>query len=126
VRAGRPAKAPGNSLRPHPSPLEAASVWEVQSGREFFSPEREPTALPIHDWTRVDAGLFHAFHHNWITSLSAALNDGVLPPDYYALPEQTIGGPIRDVLTLRIPPGGPVVSRSPAGLAVEDARLALG
>src|SRR5262245_62169594 len=53
-----------------------------------FSSERERTAMPIHNWTRVDAGLFHAFHHNWITSLSAALNDGVLPPDYYALPEQ--------------------------------------
>jgi hypothetical protein len=58
--------------------------------------------MPIHDWARVDAGLFHAFHHDWITILSRALNAGVLPADYYALPEQSIG-PVPDVLTLRSP-----------------------
>jgi hypothetical protein len=21
---------------------------------------------PVHDWTRVDAGIFHDFHHAWI------------------------------------------------------------
>jgi hypothetical protein len=21
--------------------------------------------MPVHDWTRVDAGLFHAFHQGW-------------------------------------------------------------
>src|SRR5262249_31896467 len=77
--------------------------------------------MPIHDWTRVDAGLFHAFHHNWITSLSAALNAGILPPDYYALPEQTIGGPVPDVLALRLPPSGAGSSRGTAVLAVGDA-----
>src|SRR5262245_26024419 len=77
--------------------------------------------MPVHDWTRVDAGLFHAFHQQWITSLCAALNTGVLPPDYFALPEQRIRGPIPDVLTLRLgssndpPPGGP------GGLAVATA-----
>ena len=35
--------------------------------------------MPIHDWTRVDAGLFHAFHQGWIIRLSDALNEGVLP-----------------------------------------------
>jgi hypothetical protein len=58
--------------------------------------------MPIHDWTRVDAGLFHAFHHDWVTILSHALNAGVLPSDYYALPEQSIQGPIPDVLTLKL------------------------
>jgi hypothetical protein len=77
--------------------------------------------MPIHDWTRVDGGLFHAFHHNWITSLSAAINAGILPPDYYALPEQTIGGPVPDVLALRLPPPGAGSSRGTAGLAVADA-----
>jgi hypothetical protein len=33
--------------------------------------------MPIHDWTRVDAGLFHAFHQMWIITLSRALNSGV-------------------------------------------------
>lgn len=43
--------------------------------------------MPLHDWTRVDAGIFHAFHHDWITELARALNRGSLPSDYYALPE---------------------------------------
>jgi hypothetical protein len=44
-------------------------------------------AMPIHDWTRVDAGIFHDFHLEMICSLSRALNNGVLPSDYYALIE---------------------------------------
>ncbi|MBY0521756.1 MAG: DUF4058 family protein [Gemmataceae bacterium] len=61
--------------------------------------------MPIHDWTRVDAGIFHAFHHDWITEISRALNRGLLPADYYALPEQIAGGLGPDVLTLRRPGG---------------------
>jgi hypothetical protein len=57
--------------------------------------------MPIHDWTRVDAGLFHAFHQRWISALSDALNTGGLPPDYFALVERSVGGPVPDVLTLR-------------------------
>ncbi len=57
--------------------------------------------MPMHDWTRVDAGLYHAFHHRWIDSISDALNGGSLPAEYFALPEQRIGGPIPDVLTLQ-------------------------
>jgi hypothetical protein len=56
--------------------------------------------MPIHDWTRVDAGTFHAFHTAWVTHLSETLNDGILPPGYYALPEQHLGKTIGDVLTL--------------------------
>jgi hypothetical protein len=36
--------------------------------------------MPIHDWTRVDAGLFHAFHHDWVSVLSRAL---FLKPEFY-------------------------------------------
>jgi hypothetical protein len=57
--------------------------------------------MPIHDWTRVDAGIFHAFHHGWIEELARALNRGVLPSDYYALPEQHAAGFGPDVLTLQ-------------------------
>jgi hypothetical protein len=60
--------------------------------------------MPIHDWTRVDAGLFHHFHQQWATYLCNALNSGKLPPDYFALVEQNIRGPIPDVLTLRVSP----------------------
>ena len=77
--------------------------------------------MPIHNWTRVDAGLFHAFHHRWIDSITDALNGGVLPDDHYALPEQRIGGPIPDVLAPRrgAAPGSPFASGG--GVAVADA-----
>jgi hypothetical protein len=57
--------------------------------------------MPVHDWTRVDAGIFHAFHHSWIEEIARALNGGLLPPDYYALPEQHAAGFGPDVLTLQ-------------------------
>lgn len=53
--------------------------------------------MPVHDWTRVEAGLFHHFHHGWTGALSNALNSGGLPPGYFALSEQVISGPVPDV-----------------------------
>jgi hypothetical protein len=61
--------------------------------------------MPIHNWTRVDAELFHAFHQRWISALCDALNTGGLPSDYFALPEQDLRGPEPDVLTLRLSSG---------------------
>jgi hypothetical protein len=55
----------------------------------------------MHDWTRVEAGIFHAFHHEWISEISRALNGGLLPAAYYALPEQVAAGFGPDVLTLQ-------------------------
>jgi hypothetical protein len=77
--------------------------------------------MPIHDWTRVDAGLFHAFHQRWISALCDALNGGGLPPDYFALPEQSIRGPIPDVLTLELAPSSQSENGSDVGLAVAAA-----
>lgn len=57
--------------------------------------------MPIHDWTKVDAGVFHHFHHGWITRISDALNDGCLPAGYYALAEQITRSFGPDVLTLQ-------------------------
>jgi hypothetical protein len=74
--------------------------------------------MPIHDWDRVDAGLFHAFHQGWVMALSNALNTGGLPPGYFALPEQSISGPIPDVLTLRLSPGPDKSSGTAPGIAV--------
>lgn len=59
--------------------------------------------MPMHDWTRVPAEILHAFHHHWITQIGRALNRGVLPADYYALPEQQAAGFEPDVLPLLIP-----------------------
>jgi hypothetical protein len=54
--------------------------------------------MPVHDWTRVEAGMFHDFHNAWITELRNALNGGLLPPDYYALGEQHAGHFVGDIL----------------------------
>lgn len=59
--------------------------------------------MPIHDWTRVEAGIFHDFHHEWISTIKNSLNQGLLPPDHYALAEQIAGGYGPDVLTLEGP-----------------------
>jgi hypothetical protein len=58
-------------------------------------------AMPVHDWTRVDAGTYHAFHASWNTHLMGALNAGLLPPDHYALAEQVVSRRQTDVLTLQ-------------------------
>jgi hypothetical protein len=80
--------------------------------------------MPVHDWTRVEAGIFHSFHISWITHLGDALNGGLLPPDYYALGEKHVGHLVTDVLTLHAsrpngepppPPPGPA-----GGLALAD------
>jgi hypothetical protein len=60
--------------------------------------------MPVQDWTRVEAGIFHDFHTAWIGLLRTALNDGLLPKGYYALAEQHAGRPITDVLTLHASP----------------------
>jgi hypothetical protein len=57
--------------------------------------------MPMHEWTRVEAGIYHAFHHGWIHEIARALNQGLLPRDYYALPEQVAAGYAPDVLTLQ-------------------------
>jgi Protein of unknown function (DUF4058) len=78
--------------------------------------------MPIHDWTRVDAGLFHDFHQDWTIELRRSLNAGRLPPGFVALTDQQINGPIPDVLTLNRgptktgkgePAGGVAVAPSP-------------
>ncbi len=71
--------------------------------------------MPIHDWTRVDAGIFHDFHVSWIAEIKRALNSGLLPPDYYALAEQIAGGVGPDVLTLQRPANGAAAVVEPAG-----------
>jgi hypothetical protein len=74
--------------------------------------------MPIHDWTRVDAGLFHAFHQSWIVALCNALNRDRLPSEYFALPEQSIRGPIPDVLTLSLSSDAEPPHGGGAGVAV--------
>ncbi|MBY0527774.1 MAG: hypothetical protein K2R98_30530 [Gemmataceae bacterium] len=49
--------------------------------------------MPIRDWTRVPAGLFHHFHQHWSIEITSALNRGILPKEVSALVEQRAGAP---------------------------------
>jgi hypothetical protein len=55
--------------------------------------------MPLHDWSRVEPGLFHHFHSLWIAELMRNLA-GILPGNYYALVEQITSGFGPDLLTL--------------------------
>jgi Protein of unknown function (DUF4058) len=63
--------------------------------------------MPMHDWTKVESGTYHAFHVRWISAVMDCLNDGLLPEGYSALPEQVIGKTVPDVITLLTPPRNP-------------------
>lgn len=83
--------------------------------------------MPVHDWTRVEAGIFHAFHTAWLGQIQAAFNEGLLPQGFYALAEQHMGHAIPDVLTLHtgsaaggVSEGSPRFAGS-GGTAVADA-----
>jgi hypothetical protein len=56
--------------------------------------------MPVHDWSQVEAGVYHDFHNAWIIMLRNALNGGLLPAEYYALVEQHAGQYVPDILTL--------------------------
>lgn len=71
--------------------------------------------MPLHDWTRVDAGTYHDFHQVWTIFIRNALNRGILPPGYTAMADLKVSGAEPDVaaIKLREPP-------SPGGVAVAD------
>lgn len=78
--------------------------------------------MPIHDWTRVDANLFHDFHQTWTIAIRNALNGGLLPKGYSALVEQPAEGLAPDVIALQRRPrpdrpkertGGTVITATP-------------
>lgn len=67
--------------------------------------------MPMHDWTRVRAGVHHNFHVLWMSAITHRLNAGLLPAGFFAMAEQIIGGPETDVVTLQTgtrprPPAG--------------------
>ena len=80
--------------------------------------------MSIHDWTRVDAGVFHDFHYVWVAAIRRRLNDGLLPAGYYAMAEQLSGPGIPDVLALRSPDDGGS-NGTPSGSDVPSGGLAL-
>jgi hypothetical protein len=90
--------------------------------------------MPVHDWSAVDASMFHHFHQRWTISICDALNAGILPAGYSALVEQHAGGLIPDVLALQRRPrthrpssgsGGVLVETPPATRLVAHAKFIL-
>jgi hypothetical protein len=78
--------------------------------------------MPIHDWTRVTAGIFHHFHQQWISDLCNRLNAGLLPQSYYALQEQVVGELGPDVLALEL---GPANTEFPEESSSDESNIAL-
>jgi hypothetical protein len=71
--------------------------------------------MSIHDWSRVDANLFHDFHQTWTIAIRNDLNSGLLPKGYSALVEQHAGWLVPDVIALQRrggqgPAGGAVIT----------------
>ena len=77
--------------------------------------------MPMHDWTRVEAGIYHHFHGYWLGRVGHALNHGGLPSGYYALTEQVVYPFGPDVVTLHprdvAEGGGTAVAVSPPATA---------
>ena len=69
--------------------------------------------MPIHDWSRVEAKLFHHFHQAWTMAICNTLNAGLLPKGFSALVEQHAAGVVPDVLA---------VDRSRRGFLSPEAR----
>jgi hypothetical protein len=78
--------------------------------------------MPVHDWKRVDANLFHHFHQMWTMHICDALNEGLLPEGFSALIDQRSPTVAPDVLALERrtgtrgngkPAGGAVVVATP-------------
>ena len=72
--------------------------------------------MPIHDWTRITGGGFHAFHQDWTIEISRTLNRGLLPDGYSALTDMRVNGWEPDVVAIQgdgHPPSG--------GVAIADA-----
>jgi hypothetical protein len=75
----------------------------LNRGRIRATPGKEVSEMPIHDWTRVPAGIFHDFHQSWSIRIKDALNAGLLPEGYAALVEQRSGRVEGDVLAIEEP-----------------------
>lgn len=54
--------------------------------------------MPVHDWNRVHPGIFHDFHHEWISVTRRELNRILHGSDYYAL---AVKWPTTDLETIR-------------------------
>ena len=77
--------------------------------------------MPVHDWTTVEAGVYHMMHGAWLVTIARALNNGVLPPGYYAMSEQVTATIGPDIVTLEHPPRPDPPPAAGAGVRSLDA-----
>jgi hypothetical protein len=89
--------------------------------------------MPMHDWAKVEPGIYHMFHGAWLYAIARVLNNGLLPAPYYALTEQRVATIEADILTLRpvetnhsppSPPGRRTGAAEPAVGLLERAKKA--
>lgn len=73
--------------------------------------------MPMHDWKKVAATIYHHFHQRWTISICDALNGGLLPSGYSALVEPYSSGLYPDVLAVQRR------TRKPAQPRIEATRL---
>lgn len=71
--------------------------------------------MPMHNWSNVNAGIYHNFHYLWLSTITNRLNAGLLPEGTIAMAEQFISGREPDVVTLQ---------RSDIGFAASSGDLA--
>lgn len=76
--------------------------------------------MRLHDWTRVEAGIYHDFHFSWIGAIKAQLNTGLLPSGYYASAEQIVRPVEADILTLATSPSISNGEKGRGGVAVAE------
>ena len=72
--------------------------------------------MPMHDWKKVEAGIYHDFHNVWLLAIRKALNGGLLPGSYYALMEQITLSSEADLLTLQAPTHNGIHTKSGRGV----------
>jgi len=65
-----------------PNMLAGLQASPARYNRRDKAAAFQGAAMGTHDWTRVASGIFHDFHHEWISEIKRALNRGLLPEDY--------------------------------------------
>jgi len=81
----------------------------------------EVRRMPLHDWTRVPAGLFHHFHQDWSIEIARTLNRGQLPEGVSALVEQRSGPLETDVLAIEGRDNRALLGNDAGGVATQPA-----
>jgi len=74
--------------------------------------------MPVHDWSRVNANLFHDFHQTWTVNIANSLNKGLLPKRYSALLERHGAGVAPDAHEMLAQLGNRITIRHPLGRVI--------